>query len=157
MKAFFCPMFCDLWEHIAFWKVPRLYPVFILVRMHRWKWEWTTVGTTLTGKIEIFGEKCVPVPNKHSKQGWLTKGIKISCQHKRDLYMLCKDTNNSKIKNYYKTYWKVLSKVIKTAKRHHFNNLIKRSKNKTKTMWNIVKAETNTRDSKDKLLLKVNP
>jgi ribosomal protein S4 len=33
--------------------------------------------------------------NKHTKQGWLTKGIKIPCQHKRDLYMLCKDTNNS--------------------------------------------------------------
>jgi len=37
------------------------------------------------------------------------------------------------------------------AKREHFNNLIKCSKNKTKTMWNIVKAETNTRVSKDKL------
>jgi len=34
------------------------------------------------------------IPN----QGWLTKGIKISCYHKRDLYMLRKETNNSKIK-----------------------------------------------------------
>ena len=38
--------------------------------------------------------------------------------------MLYKDTNNSKIKNYYKTYCKILSKVIKTAKRHHFNIII---------------------------------
>ena len=36
--------------------------------------------------------------NKHTNQGRLTKGIKISCHHKRDLYMLCKETNNSKIK-----------------------------------------------------------
>ena len=65
--------------------------------------------------------------------------------------MLSKDTNNFKIKTYYKTYCKILSKVIKTAKRHYFNNLIKHSKNKSKTMWNVVKAETNTRVSKNKL------
>ena len=41
------------------------------------------------------------------------------------------------------------------AKRQHFNNLIKCSKNKTKTMWKIVKAETNTRVSKDKLPLTI--
>ena len=69
--------------------------------------------------------------------------------------MLCKETNNSKIKNHYKTYCKILSKVIKVAKRQHFNNLIKCSKNKTKTMWNIVKAQTNTRVSKDKLPLTI--
>ena len=88
--------------------------------------------------------------NKHTNQGWLTKGIKIYCHHKRDLYMLCKDTNNLKIKINYKTYCKILSKVIKMAKRHHFNNLIMRSKNKSKTMWNIVKTETNNRVTKDK-------
>ena len=93
--------------------------------------------------------------NKHTNQGWLTKGIKISCHHKRDLYMLYKDTNNSKIKNHYKTYCKILSKIIKMAKRQHFNNHIKCSKNKSKTMWNIVKAETNTRVSKDKLPLTI--
>ena len=41
------------------------------------------------------------------------------------------------------------------AKREHFDNLIKCSKNKSKTMWNIVKAETNTRVSKDKLPLTI--
>ena len=93
--------------------------------------------------------------NNYTKQGWLTKGIKISCQHKRELYILYKNTNNSKIINYYKTYCKILSKVIKTAKRHHINNLIKCSKNKTKTMWNIVKTETNNQDSNDKLPLNI--
>lgn len=66
--------------------------------------------------------------NKHANQGWVTKGIKTSCNHKRDLYMLCKNTNNSKIKTHYKMYCKILSKVIKVAKRQHFNNLIKHSK-----------------------------
>jgi len=41
------------------------------------------------------------------------------------------------------------------AKRHHFNNLIMRSKNKSKTMWNIVKTETNNRVTKDKLPLTI--
>jgi hypothetical protein len=41
------------------------------------------------------------------------------------------------------------------AKRHHFNNLNKRPINKSKTMWNKVKAETNARDSKDKLPLTI--
>ena len=30
--------------------------------------------------------------NNCTKQAWLTKGIKISCQCKRDLYILCKGT-----------------------------------------------------------------
>jgi len=49
----------------------------------------------------------------------------------------------------------MLSKVIKMAKRHHFSNLIMLSKNKPKTMWNIVKTETNTRVSKGKLPLTI--
>ena len=65
---------------------------------------------------------------KHANQGWVTKGIKTSCNHKRDLYMLCKNTNNSKIKTHYKIYCKILAKVIKVAKRQHLNNLIKHSK-----------------------------
>jgi len=93
--------------------------------------------------------------NKHPNQGWLTKGIKISCHHKRDLYMLCKNTNNTKIKIHYKTYCKILTKVIKMAKRLHFNKLIKCSTNKSKTMWNLVKVETNTRVSNDKIPLTI--
>ena len=57
--------------------------------------------------------------------------------------------------NYYKTYCKILSKVIKAAKRHHFNNLIKRTKNKTKTMWNIVRTEINNHDFMNKLSLNI--
>ena len=33
------------------------------------------------------------------------------------------------------------------AKRLHFNKLIKCSTNKSKTMWNLVKAETNVLES----------
>jgi hypothetical protein len=67
--------------------------------------------------------------------------------------MLCKNTNNSKIKTHYKMNCKILSKVIKVAKRQHFNNLIKHSKNKSKAVWSAVKAETNNEASKDKIPL----
>ena len=54
----------------------------------------------------------------------VTTGIKISSQHKRDLYLLCRSTNNPKLKNYYKTYCRNLSDVIKTAKNYIITNLL---------------------------------
>jgi len=59
----------------------------------------------------------------HSQQNkaWVTTGIEISSQHKRDLYLLCRSTDNSKLKNYYKTYCKILSDVINTAKKLYYN------------------------------------
>jgi len=55
--------------------------------------------------------------SQHNK-AWITTGIKISSQHKRDLYLLCRITNNPKLKNHYKTYCRILSDVIKTAKNY---------------------------------------
>jgi len=69
--------------------------------------------------------------------------------------MLCIYTNNSKTKTHYKIYFKILSKVLKVAKRQHFNNLIKHSKNKSKAVWSAVKAETSNEASKDKIPLTV--
>ena len=47
---------------------------------------------------------------------WITPGIKISSQHKRMLYLLCRDTEDSMLKNYYKRYCGILSDVIQTPK-----------------------------------------
>ena len=35
-------------------------------------------------------------------KGWLTKGILTSCKNKKDLYLLCRISNNSSLKNFYK-------------------------------------------------------
>ena len=67
-------------------------------------------------------------------------GIKISSQHKRDLYLLCRSTNNPKLKNHYKTYCSILSDVIKTAKKLCYNKLVTDSNKKAKSIWNIVKT-----------------
>jgi hypothetical protein len=75
---------------------------------------------------------------KSKDNGWITKGIKISCRRKRSLYILNKNYNNPKLKLYYKHYSAILRKVIRMAKKIYFSNLIKTSKNKTKMTWNII-------------------
>jgi hypothetical protein len=67
-------------------------------------------------------------------KAWVTTGIKISSQNKRDLYLLCRSTNNPKLKKYYKTYCRILSDVIKTAKKLYYNKLITKSNNNTKSL-----------------------
>jgi len=45
-------------------------------------------------------------------------------------------------KLYYKHYCKMLSKIIKEAKKLYYKEVISKSKNKTKTTWNIIRKET---------------
>jgi hypothetical protein len=75
------------------------------------------------------------VNTKTKSHAWITSVIKASCKHKRD-------SNDVKLKNYYKMYCKILSKVIKEAKKCHFNRLIENSDNKMKTIWDIAKLLT---------------
>jgi hypothetical protein len=79
-------------------------------------------------------------PNRN-RNAWITKSIRISCKRKEALYILSKNTQNPNLRSHYKTYSKMLSEVIRTAKKMHYNNLFNRSHNKVKTMWNFVKAE----------------
>jgi hypothetical protein len=72
----------------------------------------------------------------------MTCGIKISCQHKRELYLTLRNSNDPDLKRYYKIYCKILSIVIKAAKKLHYNRLISNSNNKLKTTWNIIKSAT---------------
>jgi len=53
--------------------------------------------------------------NNNSKP-WITTGIKISSQRKREMYLLYRSTKVSKLKNYYKRYCRILSDVIKMPK-----------------------------------------
>jgi hypothetical protein len=74
---------------------------------------------------------------------WMTPGIRISCKQKRYLYLLTKNSNDGSLKNHYKQYCKILTTVIREAKRCMYNNQLTTSTNKIKTTWNIIKAETN--------------
>ena len=65
--------------------------------------------------------------NKVSKH-WVTKGIKTSCNLKRGLYLKALDSNDLQCKLYYKHYCKILSKVIKEAKKLYYKENITKVK-----------------------------
>ena len=68
---------------------------------------------------------------------WITTGIRTSCKRKRELFSLTRNSNNTALKQYYKEYCNILTKVIKEAKRMTLNKRISKPNNKTKTTWNI--------------------
>jgi hypothetical protein len=63
------------------------------------------------------------------------------CSVVTEFYLKVKDNNKIEHKLYYKQYRKILSKVIKEAKKLYYKEIITKSKNKMKTMWNIIHKE----------------
>jgi len=85
--------------------------------------------------LRIF-QSCFIKKRKNSNtvfKPWITKGIKTSCNRKRYLYLKARDSNELECKLYYKHYCKILSKVIKEAKKLYYKDIITKSKNKMKT------------------------
>jgi hypothetical protein len=81
---------------------------------------------------------------------WLTNGITTYCKRKKELYLLTKANDNNNLKQYYKLYSKLLTKVINEAKRLNYNDKIINSNNTVKTTWNIIKAESGKNRLNDK-------
>ena len=77
---------------------------------------------------------------KHNE--WITKGIKISCQSKRYLYSIYKNTNNPQVKAYYRKYNNILKKVIISAKKLYYDKRIELLSNRVKITWSIIKDLT---------------
>jgi hypothetical protein len=115
-------------------------------------WEFVCIDNDTNNKFNSFlhtvlniFEANFPVKYKgicRNKNGSITQGIKISCEHKSRLYIHSRDSNDAVIKAFYIRYCKILNKVIQRAKRQHYNRLIAKSDNKIKTTWNIIKQET---------------
>ena len=82
---------------------------------------------------------------KTNINAWVTTGIRTSCKHKRELYLFCKNSNDPQLKNYYKLYCKILSNIIREAKKHYYSKQIENSKNKMKTIWDITGTLTGTK------------
>jgi hypothetical protein len=85
--------------------------------------------------------------SKQYNRTWITNGIATSCAHKRELYVLSRNTDNPELVRYYKKYCKILCDIIKLAKKHYYNKLINNSKNNIKTTWGIIKSVTNAKSS----------
>jgi hypothetical protein len=56
---------------------------------------------------------------KNKNNDWITNGIRISCKHKRGLYVLSRNSDNFQLKDYYNRYCAILRKVIREAKKLH--------------------------------------
>ena len=85
----------------------------------------------LNDYLKIFNS-CFPVQivktkNNYTKNKWITKGIKISCNNKRKLYLSYRQNPNEETKKYYRLYNKILTNVFKGAKKK--NTSIKRFQN----------------------------
>ncbi|PNF42587.1 hypothetical protein B7P43_G03095, partial [Cryptotermes secundus] len=103
--------------------------------------------------LQIFNA-CFPkkkIYEHFSSKQWLTTGIKTSCRRKRELYLLAKFHDNENLKQYYKSYCKILTKVINEAKRLSNEDKITNSNNVAKTTWNIIRAELGKDCSKGKI------
>jgi hypothetical protein len=72
---------------------------------------------------------------------WITPGIIKSCKYKREIYNELRINNNPILRTYYRNYSKILTTVIKKAKRMEYDKCILKSHNKIKTTWDIIKKE----------------
>jgi hypothetical protein len=93
--------------------------------------------TSLTLFIYIFlntFEDSFPIQNKsigRIKNDWITQGIKISFKH---IYIYSRSSNDPHMRAYCIKYCKILSIVIKEAKRQHHYRLIAKLGNQTKNL-----------------------
>ena len=81
-----------------------------------------------------------------NQNSWISPGIITACKHKTELYRELQNNNNNNNNNatlasHYTDYSKILSMVIRKAKRTEHDKLILNSHNKVKTTWNIVNRE----------------
>jgi exonuclease III len=75
----------------------------------------------LNDYLRIFNS-CFPLQTVTTKENfikknWITKGIKISCSNKRKLYLSYRHNPNEETKRRYWQYSKILSNVVKEAKK----------------------------------------
>ena len=122
-----------------------------LLKEETWNQIYVTSGINETFNIfqDIFlryFEASFPITysNRKSKQNnWITKGIRISCNKKRELFTQYRgNTDNIQAKNHYKKYRTILRKVINEAKKQFFHKQVVTSSNKVKTVWKIIKENS---------------
>lgn len=118
--------------------------------------DWTTVMNTMdvdeaynrfsTILIDlsnvVFSFRTAKKPRGHVK--WITKGIKISCTRKRQMFILLRE-GQINIQEY-RTYCRILKRVIRKAKQLSSESFIHNSRNKSRATWQLVKSITDNND-----------
>jgi hypothetical protein len=75
----------------------------------------TVINNFLNTYLRNFIFPLQKIYSTHNNKPWTTTGIKTSCQHKRELYLISRDNNNPKLKAHYKSYCLILSKALKAT------------------------------------------
>lgn len=92
--------------------------------------------------INAFNAYCpeirVRTGNTRNDRGWITPGIKKSCDTKRKLFIELKTTKNSDLIKRYKLFCSILNRVISYSKRTFNENKIMKSDDKVKATWNLI-------------------
>jgi hypothetical protein len=89
---------------------------------------------------------------ERSQRNWITKGIKISCTHKRELFIRYgENKDNIHLKNHYRKYCQIPKNVVNEAKKQFFIKQIADSSNKLKTVWKIIKDSTGNPHHDDRI------
>ena len=96
------------------------------------------------------------IKNKTKHNKWITKGIRISCSKKRELFLKYRNSrDNIQARNHYKKYCNTLTKVINQAKKHLYHKKLTTSTNKIKTAWQLVKDNTGKHYHDDETITKI--
>jgi len=74
-----------------------------------------------------------------SHNSWIMSGTQTSCQHKTELYPILINNNNPVLMKYFKDYCRILSKVIKEAKRMEYDRHILNPNNVMKSSRRLIK------------------
>uniref|UniRef100_A0A8D8U8H6 Endonuclease/exonuclease/phosphatase domain-containing protein n=1 Tax=Cacopsylla melanoneura TaxID=428564 RepID=A0A8D8U8H6_9HEMI len=123
-------------------------------------WEDVFEASLVDQKYDIFINKlssafsdCFPMKLKSMntivKNDWITKGIRNSCETKRMLHKISKNNCDPTFIEYFKNYKKILKKIVSAAKQIPVINKIKKSKNKSKTIWELI--DNNPKKNKNKV------
>lgn len=104
--------------------------------------------------IRYHYEICFPLKKKNkkceTKKCWVTRGISISSNKLKDLYFTS-ISGTEYDKNYYKKYKAIYKKVLQDAKKKYNDEMLIKSKNKTRTAWNIIKRCTNSKNNNNNI------
>jgi hypothetical protein len=80
---------------------------------------------------------------------WITKGIRVSCTHKRALYTLVKNSSDDRLKSYYKRYYTILMRVIKEVKIWYYQKIASKSENKIQLASKVINKESGKKHTTD--------
>ena len=83
----------------------------------------------------------VKVKNPYNRNSWITPGIRTSCQHKTVLYLKLQTNSNPALKKYFKNYCRILTTLIKAAKRLGYDRQIMNSNNAMRMSWKLTNKE----------------